>query len=61
MVEKITTHQSEEDFRNKDILIYLNGEIVPRDKATISVYDSGFMLGMGYGRALDFIMVNGFF
>ena len=38
MVEKITTHQSEEDFRNKDILIYVNGEIVPRDKATISVY-----------------------
>ena len=61
MVEKITTHQSEEDFRNKDILIYVNGAIVPRDKATISVYDSGFMLGDGIWEGLDFIMVNGFF
>ena len=52
MVEKITTHQSEEDFRNKDILIYVNGEIVPRDKATISVYDSGFMLGDGIWEGL---------
>ena len=52
MVEKITTHQSEEDFRNKDILIYVNGELVPRDKATISVYDSGFMLGDGIWEGL---------
>jgi len=42
-----STHQSEEDNRNRDILIYVNGDIVPRDQAVVSVYDSGFMLGDG--------------
>lgn len=52
MIEKITTHQSEEDSRNKNILIYVDGKIVPREKATISVYDSGFMLGDGVWEGL---------
>jgi branched-chain amino acid aminotransferase len=42
-----TTHDSEEDERNQHILIYVNGDIVPREAATVSVYDSGFMLGDG--------------
>ncbi|MDA0262179.1 MAG: aminotransferase class IV [Proteobacteria bacterium] len=42
-----TTHDAEEDIRNKDIKIYVNGEIVHRDEAKVSVYDSGFMLGDG--------------
>lgn len=42
-----TTHDSEEDQRNRDIKIYVNGEIVPRNEAKVSVYDSGFMLGDG--------------
>lgn len=42
-----TTHDANEDTRNSDILIYVNGKIVPRDKAVVSVYDSGFMLGDG--------------
>lgn len=42
-----TTYDSEEDIRNRDIRIYVNGEIVHRDDAKISVYDSGFMLGDG--------------
>jgi len=45
--DKLTTHDSEEDARNQDILIYVNGEIVPRTEAKVSVYDSGFMLGDG--------------
>jgi branched-chain amino acid aminotransferase len=52
MIEKITTHQSEEDSRNKNILIYVDGKIVSREKATISVYDSGFMLGDGVWEGL---------
>lgn len=52
MIEKITTHQSEEDSRNKNILIYVDGKIIPREKATISVYDSGFMLGDGVWEGL---------
>ena len=52
MIEKITIHQSEEDSRNKNILIYVDGKIIPREKATISVYDSGFMLGDGVWEGL---------
>ena len=45
--ERFTTHDSQDDPRNKDILIYVNGELVHRDEAKVSVYDSGFMLGDG--------------
>ena len=48
-----TTHEADEDARNRDIQIYVNGEIVHRDAAKVSVYDAGFMLGDGmYGDAL---------
>ncbi|MEM7669910.1 MAG: aminotransferase class IV [Pseudomonadota bacterium] len=42
-----TTHDAAEDDRNRDIKIYVNGEILHRDEAKVSVYDSGFMLGDG--------------
>jgi branched-chain amino acid aminotransferase len=42
-----TTHDADEDVRNRDIKIYVNGEVVHRDQAKVSVYDSGFMLGDG--------------
>jgi len=42
-----TTHDALEDPRNADIGIYINGEILHRDAAKVSVYDSGFMLGDG--------------
>ncbi len=42
-----TTHEADEDIRNRDIKIYVNGDIVHRDAAKVSVYDSGFMLGDG--------------
>ncbi len=45
--ERKTTHDAEDDLRNRDIKIYVNGRLVPRAEATISVYDSGFMLGDG--------------
>ncbi|MBM1634438.1 D-amino acid aminotransferase [Sulfitobacter mediterraneus] len=47
MTDHSTTHDAEEDIRNRDIKIYVNGEIVHRDEAKVSVYDSGFMLGDG--------------
>ena len=43
----VSTHTAAEDARNDEILIYVNGDIVHRDEAKISVYDSGFMLGDG--------------
>lgn len=45
--EHVTTHQAEEDARNESIKIYVDGAVVPRDEAKVSVYDSGFMLGDG--------------
>ena len=38
---------SDNDPRNAAIRIYVDGKIVPRDQAKVSVYDSGFMLGDG--------------
>ena len=52
MQDHVTTHQAQEDSRNEDILIYLNGRIVPKAQAVVSVYDSGFMLGDGIWEGL---------
>ena len=41
------THNYLEDKRNKKIKIYVNGKILPREDASISVFDSGFLLGDG--------------
>jgi len=45
--DHVTTHQAEDDARNEDILIWVNGRVVPKAQAMVSVYDSGFMLGDG--------------
>jgi branched-chain amino acid aminotransferase len=42
------THDFIEDKRNESILIYINGDLVPRSEARISVFDSGFLLGDGF-------------
>ena len=42
-----STHDAEQDARNDDLMIYVNGEIIHKDQAVVSVYDSGFMLGDG--------------
>ena len=52
MTDHITTHQAAEDARNENIQIYLNGVLVPKERALVSVYDSGFMLGDGVWEGL---------
>ena len=47
MTDHVSTHQADDDIRNESILIYVNGRIVPKAQAMVSVYDSGFMLGDG--------------
>ncbi|WP_299860042.1 D-amino acid aminotransferase [uncultured Roseobacter sp.] len=47
MMDTHTTHDAAEDARNRDIKIFLNGDLVHRDEAKVSVYDSGFLLGDG--------------
>lgn len=41
-----------EDARNDDIQIYLNGKFVPRDKAVVSIFDAGWILGDGIWEGL---------
>ena len=50
--DHVSTHQAEEDARNESILIWVNGRLLPRAEATVSVYDSGFMLGDGVWEGL---------
>ena len=40
-------HDFHDDPRNAEILIYINGALVPRTQAVVSVFDSGFVLGDG--------------
>ena len=43
----VSTHDYIKDSRNENILIYINGKYFTRSKASISVFDSGFLLGDG--------------
>ncbi len=52
MTDTTHTHQAEEDARNEAILIYVNGQILPKAQAVVSVYDAGFMLGDGVWEGL---------
>ena len=38
------THTYVEDPRNESIFVYVDGLIVPRQEAKVSVFDSGFLL-----------------
>ena len=50
--QRLTTHDAGEDERNRSILIYVDGNLLPRDEAKVSVYDSGFLLGDGMWEGL---------
>ena len=41
------THEFEGDPRNESVLILVNGELLPRPEAKVSVFDAGFLLGDG--------------
>jgi len=47
-----STHAYVHDARNDNILIYINGELYPREEAKISVFDSGYILGDGVWEGL---------
>ena len=40
------------DPRNADLRIYVNGDLVPRAKARVSIFDAGFVLGDGVWEGL---------
>ncbi|MES2100894.1 MAG: aminotransferase class IV [Pseudomonadota bacterium] len=43
------------DPRNDKVLVYVNGEFVPRDEARVSIFDSGFVLGDGIWEGLRLV------
>jgi branched-chain amino acid aminotransferase len=45
-------HDFHDDPRNAGILIWINGALKPRAEATVSVFDSGFVLGDGVWEGL---------
>jgi branched-chain amino acid aminotransferase len=40
------------DPRNEEVLVYLNGALVPRAQARVSIFDAGFVLGDGVWEGL---------
>lgn len=50
-------HDFHDDPRNADIRIWINGQLKTRAEATVSVFDSGFVLGDGVWEGLR--VVNG--
>ncbi|MDA7984683.1 MAG: aminotransferase class IV [Alphaproteobacteria bacterium] len=48
----MATHESEFDPRNAEVMVYVDGVLLPRAEAKVSVYDSGFMLGDGMWEGL---------
>ena len=44
-----------DDVRNDGVLVYVNGEFVPRDAARVSVFDAGFVLGDGVWEGLRLV------
>ena len=46
------SHEYLDDPRNETIQIWINGTLFPRDKAMVSVFDSGFILGDGVWEGL---------
>jgi branched-chain amino acid aminotransferase len=45
-------HDFTDDPRNRDVLIHVNDALVPRDRAVVSVFDAGFVLGDGVWEGL---------
>lgn len=41
------THEYEDDPRNSEVIISINGELLHRSEAKVSVFDAGFLLGDG--------------
>ena len=54
MTDKRGTHDYVDDVRNLEIRIYIKGKFYPRQDASISVFDSGYLLGDGVWEGIRF-------
>ena len=48
------THDYVEDIRNLEVLVYINDKFYPRLDASISVFDSGYLLGDGVWEGIRY-------
>lgn len=46
------SQDAEPDPRNAGVLVYLNGALMPRERATVSIFDGGFVVGDGVWEGL---------
>jgi branched-chain amino acid aminotransferase len=56
-ISGVSTQAYVEDERNKNVLVYVNGEFFPRHLASVSIFDSGFIAGDGVWEGIR--LVNG--
>ena len=52
VLSKTSAQGYKADPRNDNVLVYVNGEFVPKDQATVSIFDSGFIVGDGVWEGL---------
>lgn len=55
MISSASAQGYVEDSRNADVLVYVNGDFVPRNEAKVSVFDAGFVLGDGVWEGLRLV------
>ncbi len=53
--EQASAQAYKPDTRNEQVLVYVNGDFFPRDKAVVSVFDAGFALGDGVWEGLRLV------
>ena len=53
--EQASAQAYKPDTRNDEVLVYVNGAFFPREKAVVSVFDSGFALGDGVWEGLRLV------
>ena len=53
--EQASAQAYKPDNRNDQVLVYVNGDFFPRDKAVVSVFDAGFALGDGVWEGLRLV------
>ena len=54
MVDNRGTHDYVEDIRNLEIQVYISDKFYPRQDASISVFDSGYLLGDGVWEGIRY-------
>jgi branched-chain amino acid aminotransferase len=55
VLSKTSAQGYKPDPRNDNLLVYVNADFVPKEKATVSIFDSGFIVGDGVWEGLRLV------